>query len=151
MSDHTLVPHVAGSSLLLPPRELADSTVVEQFRKRLPRRIAQSFSDTQLRAIAGVFAAQPWKRHGADVRLTLPFLKRRFYFVLVAGSEHRSDQRRHADRAAHPLVTLGNVVFAVAALSILQLGVLGVLYAASLVAGVDLFQDVSPAILSSIE
>lgn len=151
MSDHTLAPEMSPPALPMPPVKLADNAIVKRVRERLPRRIAQSFTDAQLRAIATAFAARPWKHHHGDLRLSLPFLKRRFYFVLLAGSDKRSDARRQADRAVRPLVTLGNVVFAVSVLSVLQLCLLGALYLGMLLAGIDLFQDASSVLATSVE
>lgn len=150
MSDHTLAPCLSRSALPTPPINLADNAIVKQVRERLPQRIARSFTDAQLRAIAAAFAARPWKHHRGDVRLSLPFPKRRLYFVLLAGSDKRSDERRQAARAEHPLVTVGNIVFAVSVLSVLQLGLLGVLYLAMSLDGIDFFQYISPALRASV-
>lgn len=150
MSDQTFTPQFTQPTLPAHSVNLADNAVVKQVRERLPRRIAKSFNDAQLRAIAAAFSARPWKSHRGDLRLSLPFLKRRFYFVLLAGSDKRSDERRKIDRAVHPLVTVGNIFFAVTVLSVLQLGFLGVLYLALSLAGIDLFQDMSPALRASV-
>lgn len=150
MSDRAIAPNAASPDLPPAHRNMADGDIVKRLRGRLPRRIAQSFSDAQLRAVATAFTAQPWKRHRTDLRLTLPFFKKRLYFVLVAGSENRSPRRRQADRAAHPLVTAGNVAFAVMVLSILQIGALGVLYVAMSLAGMDISSEMGPAIAASL-
>ncbi|MCR4379106.1 MAG: hypothetical protein NUV50_13570 [Rhodospirillales bacterium] len=52
-----------------------------------------------------------WVSHPIDIRISMPFVRRRFYFTIVAGQERRRPDRRHADRQAYPLVTAGNIMF----------------------------------------
>lgn len=52
-----------------------------------------------------------WVSHPIDIRISLPFLHRRFYFTVVAGQERRRRERRQEDRQTYPLLTAGNVMF----------------------------------------
>lgn len=79
--------------------------------KRLPEDVAASFSTEQRAALGGAVAPA---RHAVDIRLSLPFLGRRRYVVLLAGREKRPPARLEAYRHAHALWTPSNtVVFAV--------------------------------------
>ena len=50
-------------------------------------------------------------KHFINVRLSIPLIFSRIYITLVVGKERRSKTRRRAERAKHPLATLGNVFF----------------------------------------
>ena len=56
-------------------------------------------------------AAPEWKSHPVNVRFSLPFFGRRFYFTMVAGGEQRSRTRISEEREKHPVVTVSNVLF----------------------------------------
>ncbi len=70
-----------------------DERFERMFLARIPRAVAQSFSDEQLTAIKTVFGAERWDHHRLDLRgmLWLPF--RRWYFVFLAGPERRLRSR----------------------------------------------------------
>lgn len=72
-----------------------------------------------------------WVSHPIDIRISLPFLHRRFYFTVVAGQERRRTERRHEDRQAYPLVTAGNVMFTMGVATLLTIIALGLLIAQS--------------------
>lgn len=70
----------------------------------------------------------PWEAdHPINLRLSIPFLFKRYYVTLVAGEERRSPERRTAERQKHPVKTTGNTLFLFAAGTILGLAVLGAL------------------------
>jgi len=52
-----------------------------------------------------------WVSHPIDIRISLPFVHKRFYLTVVAGQERRRKDRLHADRTTYPLVTAGNIMF----------------------------------------
>ncbi len=54
---------------------------------------------------------QEWSGHPVNVRFSLPFFTRRFYFTMVAGGEQRSHARITEDRAKHPVLTISNLLF----------------------------------------
>lgn len=61
-------------------------------------------------ATARVAAA--WARHHpVDIRLSVPFLGRRFYLTIVSGGEKRDQERRARDRHHYPVRTASNVFF----------------------------------------
>jgi hypothetical protein len=48
--------------------------------------------------------------HPVNIRITLPSPWGRVFVLLLAGPERRSPDRRRAERARHPLATLGNIL-----------------------------------------
>jgi len=72
-----------------------------------------------------------WFSHPIDIRLSLPFLRRRLYFTLVAGEERRRADRLKKDRQAYPLITSGNIMFTLGITTLFCLLALGLLIAQS--------------------
>ena len=53
----------------------------------------------------------PWEgSHPVNLRITLPFFKKRCYVTLVAGTEKRSPERLTQERRKHPIATTGNIL-----------------------------------------
>lgn len=73
------------------------------FFSRIPREVAESFSDEQLTAIKTVFGGESWDDHPIDVRGTMPLPFRRWYFVFIAGPDKRSPKRRRSTRQQRPI------------------------------------------------
>ena len=84
----------------------AAGTGAADLLKRVPRDIAESFSNEQLAALERAVAPA---RHPIDIRLSLPFPNGRRYVVLLAGREKRPRARLAAYRHAHALWTLSNI------------------------------------------
>jgi hypothetical protein len=83
--------------------------------RRLPPDVMQALNPGQRAALVAALAA-PAGRYPVNLRFTIPFT--RFFIAIIGGRERRSPERRAAERARHPLVTLGNIIF-VAALTTL--------------------------------
>ncbi len=49
--------------------------------------------------------------HPVDIRISVPFVRSRFYVTLHAGRERRKVERRDLERTAYPLLTFGNILF----------------------------------------
>ena len=63
-----------------------------------------------------------------DIRFGIPLFARRFYITINAGRERRSNERRKAERTAHPLLKPGNLLFFITALTMLYIvGLVGIL------------------------
>ncbi len=78
---------------------------------RLPRQVAESFTDEQRTALcAATNAASP---PPVNIRLSLPLLKWRIFLAVLAGTERRNPARLAQERARNPLGTLGNALFAI--------------------------------------
>ncbi|MBE7381466.1 MAG: hypothetical protein F6J95_008660 [Leptolyngbya sp. SIO1E4] len=93
-------------------------SALERFLKRLPEEVADSFTVEQLQAMQSALQTTQWRRHPVDLRLTIPILWKKFYVVLVAGPERRSNQRRMLDRAKNPIWTSTNLLFVVGLVSL---------------------------------
>jgi len=63
---------------------------------RMPDKVAASFSEEQLSHLVTAVGSRSWGNHSLDVRgtLRLPFVKRRFYYVLLIGKNYRSLSRK---------------------------------------------------------
>lgn len=68
-----------------------------------------------------------WISHPIHIRFTLPFFAARYYFTFVAGREKRCPQRLHDERAAYPLMTVGNAMFGLGITTVLTLAALTLL------------------------
>ncbi len=87
------------------------------FRRRLlanmPEEAATSFTDLQLAMIEHALDSGRWQIHPLDIRFSIPFFWRQFYFVFLAGPERRSPERRRDERISRPIKAVANsVVFA---------------------------------------
>lgn len=90
-----------------------DDPFLQKFFSRIEPAVAWSFSPAQIAAIRTAFGGRPWRRHAIDIRLSLPLPRRRYFLVFLAGREMRSPERRVAERAHHPLASLGNAIVTV--------------------------------------
>ncbi|OEJ64101.1 hypothetical protein [Magnetovibrio blakemorei] len=72
-----------------------------------------------------------WAGHPINLRFSVPFFHTRFYLTVVAGRERRPEDRRRQERTAHPVVTVGNALFAIGVSTLITLMGLSVLIASS--------------------
>jgi hypothetical protein len=100
---------------------------------RMSPAIVDSFSDEQLEAIRSALVNPA--HHPVNIRLSIPLLFKRFYFVVLAGPERRSRIRLKAER--FPLWTPANTIF----LGMLLLSLLVTLYN-----GLQLVSSLTPAV-----
>ena len=71
--------------------------------------VARSFTESQLRELERVLTAPSSARLPVDIRISVPFLRRRFFITVLAGPERRSAERLREERAKHALWTFWNV------------------------------------------
>ncbi len=81
-----------------------------RFLEGMPEEVASSFTELQLETIEHALEGGKWRDHPVDVRLSIPFLWRRFYFVLLAGPERRSAERRKYERARRPVRVIADMI-----------------------------------------
>ncbi|NQV84995.1 MAG: hypothetical protein HQ494_14380 [Rhodospirillales bacterium] len=81
------------------------------FFDRLPEWVIDTLSDEQKEAIHQAVEEPTWRRSPVDIRLTIPFFGRKYYFTFVGGYEKRSNERRAEDRHQYPLRTAANIFF----------------------------------------
>ncbi len=95
----------------------------DSWMERIPSDVRSSFTPVQLAALQT--ALKP-RRHTVDLRLSLPWLGKRFYLVILAGEERRSPLRRRLESQLHPLWTPGNLIilFSASALMLLSIYVI---------------------------
>lgn len=79
--------------------------------ERLPPWVTDTLTPQQQAAIRDALAEPEWKLHPVNIRVTLPFLKRRYYVTVVGGEDKRSAARRAHDRRKYPLRTIANIFF----------------------------------------
>ncbi len=112
---------------------------IEDFFGKIPKDVAQTFSDAQLDAVKMAFGARSRGVHAIDIRASIPLIMNRFYLVLLAGSEHRPAARLALERVLRPIWTFANAVVIVAFV-LMFLGSLGAsLYAVKRALGIDIF------------
>lgn len=84
----------------------------EKLLDRLPEDVRESLTDRQVEALSQVLDDPAWRKHSLDLRFTVPVPGRKLYFTMVGGREQRSHERRKLDRQDQPLLTVGNMFFA---------------------------------------
>lgn len=72
-----------------------------------------------------------WVSHPIDIRISVPFVHKRFYFTIVAGQERRRSDRLQQDRDTYPLIKAGNVMFTLGCMTLFTIAALGLLVAQS--------------------
>lgn len=77
----------------------------------LPDHERAIFSERHLEAMRESCSRMKWGNHPINIRLSVPLPFRRFYFVMIAGPERRSAERRKEERKRHPLWKIGNFLF----------------------------------------
>jgi len=92
------------------PTSLADSRN-HAILDRLPPDILGGLSVEQRAAIAA--ASGDWKggAHRVNLRVSMPFLPKRWYLTVLGGPERRTIARRNAERTRNPVRTAGNMAF----------------------------------------
>lgn len=113
--------------------------VIKQFYHTLDSDIAESLNDEQKRAIEHAVKSMGLvARHSIDIRETVPWFGKRFYFVLLCGKDHRK-QVRERSKLVHVMLTL---LVLVGLVSIFLLAMLA-LYLIKSALGIDIFKGFS--------
>lgn len=94
---------------------MADTTRLHSSSSRrllaqMPNSDAASFTEAQVAALDRALDTGTANRQPVDIRISIPFLRRRYFVVVLAGSEQRSAERRKLDREKHKLWTPANVM-----------------------------------------
>ena len=132
------------------PASNDDDAFFERLFSKLPKDVAESFNDAQLKAIAGAFATRRWRHHALDRRWLIPLFGRSYYVVLLAGAERRSARRRLRDRLLHPLISIANGMVAAVFFSGILFSTLVSLYVLKSFLGIDLLPGMSLGIMPII-
>ncbi|EHK72598.1 3-phosphoshikimate 1-carboxyvinyltransferase [Pseudomonas sp. HR1] len=107
-------------------------------KERLPEELRESFTEEQLEALKLAFGTRSWGKHSVDLRGTVKFWHRRYYFVFLAGRNYRQ-----LSRLEQELSLLGKAT--VLAVILLACGLVGLLllYLLKSALGIDIFPDYS--------
>ena len=90
---------------------LKPSARMRRLMESLPNDMPASFTDAQREALGEAISSRTWRRQSVDIRLSMPFLWKRYFLTVVAGHERRPRLRRKAERVFHPLGSVGNALF----------------------------------------
>lgn len=77
----------------------------EQLLMKIPPEIAKTFTFEQIKAIKRAFD-HDYNRHPVDIRVSIPIPGLRFYLILLAGRQHRSQVSRSMFPLWKPVNTL---------------------------------------------
>lgn len=106
--------------------------------ERMPQSVRASFSEEQLSHLRNAVSSRQWGHHPIDVRGTVPWFKYRYYYVLLAGKNHRNMTRAQlrASRFINALFLAGFMTFSA------LVGIL-LIYLLKSALGIDLLPDYS--------
>ncbi|ACA87585.1 hypothetical protein [Shewanella woodyi] len=114
--------------------------IIEKLLKKLPKEIADSYTDTQLQGFRIALGDRTWAKHFIDNRGTFsfPFVRLRFFYVFLLGKNKRAYTRR--EKHASMLMFVGLVLSFIAISILLGLFTLYILKSAM---GIDLLEGTS--------
>lgn len=92
-------------------KAMVEAIKAETVFDRMPPWIVDTLTPEQKEAIYLAIRPPEWKFHPINIRLSVPFVRRRYYLTLVGGEDSRSVARRQHDRHRYPLRTAANVLF----------------------------------------
>lgn len=107
-------------------------------KERLPEELRESFTEEQLEALKLAFGTRSWGKHSVDLRGTVKFWHRRYYFVFLSGRNYRQ-----LSRLEQELSLLGKATVLAAILLACGLVGLVLLYLLKSALGIDIFPDYS--------
>ncbi|MDC7827712.1 MULTISPECIES: hypothetical protein [Pseudomonas] len=107
-------------------------------KERLPEALRETFTEEQLEALKLAFGTRSWGKHSVDLRGTVKFWHRRYYFVFLAGRNYRQ-----LSRLEQELSLLGKATVLAAILLACGLVGLVLLYLLKSALGIDIFPDYS--------
>ena len=116
---------------------------LQKLLSRMPRDVAESFTEQQLAHLRVALGARQWGKHQIDLRGTLKLFHWRYYYVVVAGRNLRDGRRSQQQISRFMLALVISVLLVISA----ALGLL-VLYLLKSALGIDLFEGFSLGIWS---
>lgn len=71
--------------------KIRNEPAIQNLLSRVPKKVADSFSDDQLLHLKVALGSRNWGKHKIDLRGTfvIPFISSRIYYVFLMGSNHR--------------------------------------------------------------
>ncbi|MBN3872106.1 hypothetical protein [Nostoc sp. JL33] len=113
-----------------------NDTFLQQFFACIPPEVVATFTDAQLTELQKVFKERVSKRHAVDIRLSIPFIKKRFYAVFLLGKEKRSKQNRK-DTIFKPVNSIFLIRYSLVLIPLL----LAALYIVEMILGINTFPN----------
>ncbi|MEH2000163.1 MAG: hypothetical protein V7L00_15685 [Nostoc sp.] len=113
-----------------------NDTFLQQFFACIPPEVVATFTDAQLTELQKVFKERVSKRHAVDIRLSIPFIKKRFYVVFLLGKEKRSKQNRK-DTIFKPVNSIFLIRYSLVLIPLL----LAALYIVEMILGINTFPN----------
>jgi len=118
--------------------DIREDINIKSLLKRIPSdNIKDSFSDEQLENLKIALGARDWKTHPVDIRFTIPFIGKQYYFVLIAGMSSRSGRLQRA------IFRKAEILFVSIIFLVVILVVLLILYLIKSMYGINLFDGFS--------
>lgn len=122
--------------------DIRQDPAVQKLLERMPPEVQLSFTETQLSYLRVALGARQWGKHKLDLRGTLGVGNWRYYYVLVAGRNKRSELRSHKTSLLVKAVVISVLLVLCTAFGLL------LLYLLKSALGIDLFSDYSLGIWS---
>lgn len=121
-------------------QDIRKEPAIEKLLSRIPKSVADSFSNEQLIHLKTAIGSRKWGKHKVDFRGTfpVPFMKSRIYYVFLMGRNFRSLSRQEQIISAF---TIAAFTFLFITFAIL-LGLL-VLYLIKSALGINIFKNFS--------
>jgi hypothetical protein len=69
---------------------LKTDPVIKKFLAQIPPQIAGTFTDAQLTELKRIFGKRVNSSNQVNIRISIPFFKKGFYFVLLIGKDRRA-------------------------------------------------------------
>lgn len=120
-----------------PSDDIRQDPAIQKLLERMPSEVQQSFTEQQLSYLRVALGARQWGKHKLDVRGTLGLGSWRYYYVLVAGRNKRSEHRSHKVGLLAKAVLVSMLLVISTVLGLL------LLYLLKSALGIDLFADFS--------
>ncbi|WP_339773478.1 3-phosphoshikimate 1-carboxyvinyltransferase [uncultured Paraglaciecola sp.] len=117
---------------------IEEDPAIVNLLERMPRSVQTSFSEEQLSHLRNAVSSRQWGHHSIDLRGTMTWFKYRYYYVILAGKNHRNMSRSQLRASRFVNALLLAVFFTFSAM----VGIL-LLYLLKSALGVDLFTDYS--------
>ena len=117
---------------------IEEDPAIVNLLERMPRSVQTSFSEEQLSHLRNAVSSRQWGHHSIDLRGTMTWFKYRYYYVILAGKNHRNMSRAELRASRFVNALLLAVFFTFSAM----VGIL-LLYLLKSALGVDLFTDYS--------
>ncbi len=120
-----------------PSDDIRQDPAIQKLLERMPSEVQQSFTEAQLSYLRVALGARQWGKHKLDLRGTLGLGSWRYYYVLVAGRNKRSEHRSHKAGLLVKAVLVSVLLIISTVLGLL------LLYLLKSALGIDLFADFS--------